>query len=56
MDFRACSSKPAERFFNNIEQCRRIATRHDRLAANDPTFIKPASIRGGVAMNLRVRA
>ena len=34
-----------ERFFNKIKQCRRIATRYDRLAANYPAFIKLASIR-----------
>src|SRR5713101_3684641 len=34
-----------ERFFNKIKQCRRIATRYDKLAANDLAFIKPASIR-----------
>jgi transposase len=34
-----------ERFFNKIKQCRRIATRYDRLAANDLAFIKLASIR-----------
>jgi transposase len=35
----------AERFFNKIKQCRRIATRYDRLAANYLAFIKLASIR-----------
>ena len=34
-----------ERFFNKIKQCRRIATRHDKLAADYPAFIKLASIR-----------
>jgi transposase len=34
-----------ERFFNKIKQCRRIATRYDKLAANDLAFIKLASIR-----------
>jgi transposase len=34
-----------ERFFNNIKQCRRIATRYDKLAANYLAFIKLASIR-----------
>jgi len=24
-----------ERFFNKIKQCRRVATRYDKLAAND---------------------
>jgi len=34
-----------ERFFNKIKQCRRVATRYDRLAANDLAFIQLASIR-----------
>ncbi len=34
-----------ERFFNKIKQCRRIAARYDKLAANHPAFIKLASIR-----------
>jgi transposase len=34
-----------ERFFNKIKQCRRVATRYDKRAANDLTFIKLASIR-----------
>jgi transposase len=34
-----------ERFFNKIKQCRRIATRYDKLAANHLAFIKLASIR-----------
>jgi transposase len=34
-----------ERFFNKIEQCRRVATRYDKLAANYLSFIKLASIR-----------
>jgi hypothetical protein len=34
-----------ERFFNKIKQCRRIATRYDRIAANYLAFIKLASIR-----------
>jgi transposase len=34
-----------ERFFNKIKQCRRVATRYDKLAANYLTFIKLASIR-----------
>src|SRR5437868_2834246 len=34
-----------ERFFNMIKQCRRVATRYDRLAANYLAFIKLASIR-----------
>jgi transposase len=34
-----------ERFFNKIKQCRRNATRYDRLATNYLVFIKLASIR-----------
>src|SRR6266700_921772 len=33
-----------ERFFNKIKQCRRVATRYDKLAANYLAFIKLASI------------
>ena len=34
-----------EPLFNKIKQCRRIATRHDKPAANCPAFVKLASIR-----------
>src|SRR5436309_680870 len=34
-----------ERFFNKIKQCRRVATRYDKLAASYLAFIKLASIR-----------
>jgi transposase len=34
-----------ERFFNKLKQCRRIATRYDKLAANDLAFVKLAAIR-----------
>ncbi len=34
-----------ERFFNKLKQCRRIATRYDKLAANYLAFTKLASIR-----------
>jgi len=34
-----------ERFFNKIKQCRRIATRYDKLAANYLAFVNLASIR-----------
>jgi hypothetical protein len=34
-----------KRFFNKIKQCRRIATRYDKLAVNYLAFIKLASIR-----------
>jgi transposase len=29
-----------ERFFNKIKQCRRVATRYDKLAANYLAFVK----------------
>jgi transposase len=31
-----------ERFLNKIEQCRRVATRYDKLAANSLAFVKLA--------------
>jgi transposase len=34
-----------ERFFNKIKQCRRVATRYDKLAANYLAFVKIACIR-----------
>ena len=34
-----------ERFFNKIKQCRRVATRYDKLADNYLAFIKLPSIR-----------
>ncbi len=34
-----------ERFFNKIKQCRHVATRYDKLAANYLAFIKLPSIR-----------
>lgn len=34
-----------ERFFNMIKQCRRAATRYDRLAANYLALVQLASIR-----------
>jgi hypothetical protein len=34
-----------ERFFNKIEHCRRLAPRHDRLAANYLAFVQLAPIR-----------
>ena len=33
-----------ERFLNEIKQCRRVATRHDKLAANYLAFVQLASI------------
>jgi transposase len=34
-----------EWFFNRIKQCRRVATRYDKLAVNYLAFIQLASIR-----------
>lgn len=34
-----------ELFFNRIKQCRRVATRYDKLAANYLAFVQLASIR-----------
>jgi transposase len=34
-----------ERFFNKIKQCRRVATRYDKLATNYLAFVKLACIR-----------
>jgi hypothetical protein len=34
-----------EQFFNKIKQCRRVATRYDKLAVNYLAFIQLASIR-----------
>lgn len=34
---------PVEPFFNRIRQCRRIATRYDRLAADQLAFARLAS-------------
>ena len=34
-----------ERFFNQITQCRRIATRYDKLAVNYLAFVRLAWIR-----------
>jgi transposase len=40
-----------ERFFNGIKQCRRVATRYDRLAANYLAFVQLASIRLWLHLN-----
>ena len=40
-----------ERFFNKIKQCRRIATRYDKLTANHLAFIQLASIRIWLRVN-----
>ena len=34
-----------ERFLNRIKQCRRVATRYDKLASNYLAFVQLASIR-----------
>jgi transposase len=46
--FSPCSYRArnlVERFFNKVKQCRRIATRYDKLAANYLAFVKLAAIR-----------
>jgi transposase len=40
-----------ERFFNRIKQCRRAATRCDRLAANYLAIVQPASIKLWLRLN-----
>ena len=40
-----------ERFFNKIKQCRRVATRYDKLAANNLAFVQLASIRLWLRVN-----
>jgi transposase len=40
-----------ERFFNQNKQCRRIATRYEKLAANYLPFIQHASIRLWLRVN-----
>jgi transposase len=40
-----------ERFFNMIKQCRRVATRYDKLAANYLAFVQLASIRLWLRVN-----
>ena len=40
-----------ERFFNKIKQCRGIATRYDKLAANYLAFVQLASIRLWLRVN-----
>jgi transposase len=40
-----------ERFFHKIKQCRRIATRYDKLAANYLAFVQLASIRLWLRVN-----
>jgi transposase len=41
----------AERFTNKIKRYRRVATRHDRLAANYLAFIQLASIKAWLHVN-----
>src|SRR5262245_39248117 len=40
-----------ERFFTKIKQCRRLATRYDKLAANYLAFIQLAAIRLWLRVN-----
>jgi transposase len=47
-----CSARNLiERSFNKIKQCRRVATRYDKLAANYLAFVKLASIRNWLRAN-----
>ena len=39
-----------KRFFNKIKQCRRVATRYDKLAANYLAFVKLASSEFGCVL------
>jgi hypothetical protein len=39
-----------ERFFNKIKQCRRVATRYDKLAVNYLAFVKLAQSEFGCAL------
>jgi len=41
----ASARNKVERFFNRIRQCRQVATRYDKLAANYLAFVQLASIR-----------
>jgi transposase len=45
------SRNQVERFFNRIKQCRRVATRYDKLAANYLAFVQLASIRLWLRVN-----
>jgi transposase len=40
-----------ERFFNRLKQCRRVATRYDKLAANYLAFVQLVSIRLWLRVN-----
>jgi len=42
---------PPSGHFNKIKQCRRVATRYDKLAANYLAFIQLASIRLWLRVN-----
>lgn len=44
-----------ERFYNKIKQCRRVATRYDKLAANYLAFTQLASIRLRLRVNESAR-
>ena len=40
-----------DREWSAIKQCRRVATRYDKLAANDLAFVQLASIRLWLRVN-----
>jgi transposase len=45
------SRNRVERFFNRIKQCRRVAARYDRPAANYLALVQLASIRLWLRLN-----
>jgi transposase len=50
--YRYRARNPVERFFNRIKECRRVATRYDKLAGNCLAFVQLASIRVWLAVAL----
>jgi transposase len=45
------AAEQAAVYFNKIKQCRRVATRYDKLAANYLAFIQLASVRLWLRVN-----
>jgi transposase len=45
------NDRRVERFFNKIKDCRRVATRYDKLAANYLAFVQLAAIRLWLRVN-----
>ena len=46
-----CARNLIERSFNKVKQCRRVATRYHKLAANYLAFVQLASIRLWLRVN-----